>query len=397
MRKLQPLSASFVARAGPGRYGDGGRGGHGLSLLVKTRINGRLAKSWSQRVRLPGHSRYTNLGLGLWPVVTLARARQVCIENLQAIHDGRDPREPGIPTFADAVEEVIKLHSPTWRGAKTENDWRASMTNFASPVARLPVNLIKTPQLLNIIAPIWHKKPEIARRVRQRIAAVMKWAAAMGYLKANPADALDALLPAANGNGVRTVHHKALDWRKVPAALRTISDSEAWWGARLGLLFLAHTATRSGEIRMSRWGELSLSGKLWTCPAERTKSGRPLRVPLSEPALRLLMLAREHAPHGPDRLVFPARRGWGKVPMRDLAFSRLMASLKIAGVPHGFRSSFRDWAAEHGVNHATAEACLAHQNPDKTVSAYMRSDLLDARRPVMASWSAFLDGGKEKA
>ena len=193
------LSAAFVRSVTrPGRYGDG-RGGHGLSLLVKPMANGRTSKTWAQRLRIAG--RVTNRGLGRYPLLGLSEARAAALKNARAIAQGLDPRGGGVPSFEEAVERVIDLHEPTWKdGARSAEIWRSSLRAYAMPVlGRLPVSDITTAHVLSTLTPIWNKKRETARRVRQRIGAVMKWAVAQRYRADNPAgDAIAEALPKAN-------------------------------------------------------------------------------------------------------------------------------------------------------------------------------------------------------
>ncbi len=380
------LTATFVRRvSSPGRYGDG-RGGFGLSLLVKPMSStGRLSKSWSQRVRINGH--VTNIGLGAWPIVTLAEARRKAIENRRAIEQGKDPRGGGVPTFEQAVENVIQIHRATWRpGGKSEVQWRSSMVQYAMPkLGQMKVDRIATGDVLGVLTPIWSTKRETARRVRGRIGAVMKWAVAKGYREDNPAgDALGAALPR---GGVRKQHFPALPHSQVAAALATVEASGVWVGLKLAFRFLVLTATRSGDVRGATWEEID--GDTWTIPANRMKGGREHRVPLSTQALQVLEQAREIP--GDTGLIFPSVTG-GVV--SATAPSILLHKLGIQAVPHGFRSSFRDWAAEEtDCPHPVVEAALAHTVRNKVEAAYARSDLFERRRRLMGDWAQYLQVG----
>ena len=380
MNRPERLSASFVRTVNvPGRYGDG-RGGHGLSLLVKPASVGGFSKSWAQRLRVNG--RPTNVGLGSYPVVTLAEARAEALENRRAVNQGRDPRRgAGVPTFGQAVETVIGIHAAGWRdGGKNEKQWRASLRDYAIPrLGRRPVDEITTADVMAVLLPIWHSKPETARRVRRRIGAIMKWAIAEGHRGDNPAgEAIAAALP--KNNGARR-HHRALPPGEVSAALAKVRQSEAWPPAKLAFELLALTACRSGEVRLACWEEVDQEAAIWTVPGERTKTGREHRVPLSGRALEVLQEARELAEG--SGLVFPSPRG---KPLSDRALSQLLRDLGIDAVPHGVRSSFRSWCAETGVAREVAEACLTHV-VGGVEGAYQRSDLLEARREVMERWA----------
>ena len=275
----------------PGRYGDG-RGGFGLSLLVKPTTTGRLSKTWSQRLRIHGHP--VNVGLGAYPVVTLAEAREKALKNRRTVARGRDPRLGGIPTFAEAVETVIAIHRPSWRsGSKYEAQWRGTLRRYAVPrFGDKRVNEITTADVMGalLVDDFWNRKRVTARVVRQRIGAVMKWAVAQGYRQDNPAgDAISAALPK---NGVRVRHQRALPHGEVAAALDRVRASDALPSTKLALELLVLTACRSGEVRRARWPEFDLGEAIWTIPEDRTKSGRVHRVPLSSGALKVLDQAK---------------------------------------------------------------------------------------------------------
>jgi len=382
------LSARFVATVQePGRYGDG-RGSGGLSLLVKRTARGHLTKSWAQRIQVDGRAR--NLGLGTWPHVTLAEARQKCALNIVA--RGRSElvtgRTRAVPTFAQAAEVVMAIHATGWKhGSHTATDWRLTLRNHALPsLGTRPVNRISTADVMAILAPIWNEKRVTARKVRQRIGAVMRWAVAQGYREDNPAgDAIGAALPK---QIVRTRHFAALPYGNVAGAIATVRGSGADPATVLAFEFLVLTACRSGEVRGARWKEMDLEGREWRIPANRMKTGREHRVPLSTRALAVLGEAKALA--GRSGLVFPSATDRKH---SRAALSNLMRQLGIGAVPHGFRSSFRDWAAE--CTDAPREVCelaLAHVNTNAVEAAYRRSDLFERRRELMEQWAAFLIG-----
>ena len=383
------LSATFVRTiTRPGRYGDG-RGGFGLSLLVKPADSGRLSKTWSQRLRIDG--KLTNIGLGPYPLVTLKEARETALDNRRAVEKGSDPRRQrasnGVPTFAEAAEAVIKIHAETWKeGGRSEEIWRASLHEYAGELGPKPVDRITTSDVLGVLTPIWSSKRQTAKRVRQRIGQIMKWAVAEGHRNDNPAgDAIAAALPK---HDAVQVHHQALPHAEVGAALRTIRESGAAPATTLALEFLVLTAARSKEVRDARWEEID--GATWTIPGKRMKKGREHRVPLSSRALEVLDEARPLS--NGSGLMFPSSRGGSQ---SDGTLSQLVKNLKIKAVPHGFRSSFRDWAAECST--APREVCelaLAHVNDNRTEAAYRRSDLFEKRRELMEDWAAYLEKGR---
>ena len=382
MRRPQRLSPSFVKTVNvPGRYGDG-RGGHGLSLLVKLMRAGGFSKSWSQRVLING--RPTNIGLGAYPIVTLAEARRAVIANRRAISQGRDPRAGGVPTFEEAAEKVIAMHEPTWKdGARSAAIWRSSLRDYAMPqLGRKTVDAITTADVMAVLVPIWSTKRETARRVRQRIGAVMRWSVAHRYRQDNPAgDAIAEALPR-HGTSAKA-HHRALPHSAVGAAVEQIRASGAYRATVLAFEFLILTASRSGEVRGARWGEFDFESATWTVPATRMKMARPHRVPLSPRAIKILEEARELS-DDPD-LVFPSPTGRM---LSDSTISKLVRENGIGCVPHGMRSSFRDWAAEcSDAPREVFELALAHVNNDRVEAAYRRSDLFERRRKLMTEWA----------
>ena len=390
MKRPKRLSATFVNTVNvPGRYGDG-RGGNGLSLLVKPASTGGFSKSWAQRIRLDGKA--ANVGLGAYPVVTLARARQKALANARAVSEGRDPRDRAsrAPTFEQAVETVIGIHAENWKdGGKSAAQWRASLRDYAVPkIGAKRVDRISTADVMEVLLPIWSTKRETARRVRQRIGAVMKWAVAQGYREDNPAgDAISAALPK---NSVRRQHQRALPHAQVAEALQKVRVSKAHPATALAFEFLVLTACRSGEIRGARWDEVDDTAATWTVPRTRMKAKLEHRVPLSREALRVLDQAREVADK--SGIVFPSPTG--RV-LSDSTLSKLVRELGIDAVPHGFRSSFRDWAAE--CTDAPREVCelaLAHVNNDRVEAAYRRSDLFERRRDLMAAWATYVTAGR---
>ena len=379
------LCATFVRTVNvPGRYGDG-YGGHGLSLLVTPRKSGGFSKTWAQAISPNGAK--TSLGLGSYPVVTLAMARDRALANARAIAEGRDPRRrmQKVPTFEKANETVLAIHARHWKSNRTEGQWRASMRDYVLPrLARKRVDAVTTADVMAVLLPIWSTKRVTAGRVRQRIGAVMKWAVAQGYRDDNPAgDVLSAALPK---TAVRKQHMRALPHAEVGPALARVKGSGAYPGAMLAFEFLVLTAARSGEVRNARWEHIDRDGAVWTIPAERMKAGREHRVPLSPRALEVLDGAAEL--FDGQGLVFPSPTG--RV-LNHATLTDLLHGLGIDAVAHGFRSSFRDWAAE--CTDAPREVCelaLAHVNSDRVEAAYRRSDLFDRRRFLMNDWAAYI-------
>ena len=385
MKRPATLSATFVRTIRqPGRYGDG-RGGHGLSLLVKpTKIKGRLSKTWAQRMRI--NDKYTCRGLGSYPAVTLAEARRRALQNKQSIEEGRHPQTRKTPTFRQATEKVIQLHTAKWKpGGRSKEHWRATLGAYVHPLlGNTRVDQITTANIMACLTPIWHQKPETARRVKQRIAAVMKWCIAQDFREDNPAD--DRITAALGPNTQRPQHMKALHHSQVGTAIRTVEATDAHWATIAAFKFLTLTATRSGEVRNATWNEIDLSTAVWTIPSEHTKTGQEHRVPLTTGALAILATALPRS--GGKGLVFPSPTG--RV-LSNATMSKLCKENKVGCVPHGMRSSFRDWCGETGVSREVAERALGHEIRNAVEKAYARTDLLERRRQLMEEWSQYLE------
>ncbi len=383
---MSRLTAAFVRTVKPTarlkRYGDG----NGLYLLVKPGPRGG-GKSWVQRLVIQGERR--DLGLGGADLVTLAEARQAAWDNRRIARAGGDPRANGTrvsPTFTEAADKVIAMHRPAWReGSGSEAQWRASLDMYVYPhLGRKPVHLIDTADIMELLTLIWTSKHETANRVRHRISAVMRWSIAQGYRTDNPAgEALGAALPKVD----RTpTHFRALPYHEVGPALAKIRQSDGNLSAILALEFMVLCAIRSGEARNALWDDIDLERATWTIPAERMKAGREHRVPLSDRALEIL---NEAAALRDGELVFPSP-GRDR-PLSSASLGRPLTELGVDAVPHGFRSSFRDWAAEMTETpQAVMEAALAHTNRNPVEAAYARSDLFERRRELMRQWSDYL-------
>ena len=380
----RPLTAAFVRTIREqGRYSDG-PGGHGLSLLVKTGWGGRPGKSWSQRLRIGGKSH--DIGLGGYPLVTLAEARKTALENRRAVAEGTDPRKPAkpIPTFASAVERVIEVHAEGWKNPRIAKQWRSSLNIYAIPVlgAKL-VSEVTTADVLEVMTPIWSTKRETATKVRERISAILRWSIAEGHRQDDPARDVIAALPKTTQ---RVQHQKALRFAEVGGAVQQIRQTSAWPATKLAFEFLTLTACRVGEVRQARWTEIHEDSATWVVPASRMKNGLEHRVPLSDQAMDVLRLAEELV--SDSGLVFPSVTGR---PLSDATVSKLLRENSVAAVPHGMRSSFRDWAAEcSDAPREIAEHCLAHVEGSASELAYRRTDYFDRRRGLMQDWADFV-------
>ena len=280
----RPLSAVFVKSVKhPGRYSDG-PGGHGLSLLVKPGWRGRMAKSWSQRLRINGKA--FNVGLGSYPVITLARARELALHNRQAVAEGNDPRTPpdAVPTFAEAVDKVIAERSTSWKNLKTAKRWRARMDTYAIPtLGDKPVTEITTADVIAVLSPIWVEKPETGRQVRENTSVIMEWVIGQNHRSDNPAS--QAILKSLPKQSQRVKHFRALPHGEVGPAIEKVRDTDGEPTTKLAFEYIAYTATRSVEARLATWDEVNLENRTWTVPASRMKNSLEHKVPLSEAAL----------------------------------------------------------------------------------------------------------------
>ena len=383
MERARRLSAAFVNTiTTPGRYGDG-RGGLGLSLLVKPTTSGRVSRSWAQRLRIDGQP--ANIGLGGFPIVTLARARALALANARIAEQGDDPRRKpqATPTFEEGLELTIEVLRPGWRNARTEAILRHTMTEYVLPhIGKRPIDAITPADVLSFLAPVAVAKPAVAKKAKMGLSQTFKWAIAQGLRSDNPADS--NIAPAMPKLTTRA-HFRALPFGEVAGALQIVANSNAWLGTKLAFRFLVLTAARSGEVRGATWDEIDLEAATWTIPAARMKSAREHRIPLSVQALEVLEEVRPLS--GGEGLVFPSPTDRA---LTDSTISKLIRENGIQAVPHGFRSSFRDWCAEANIDRQVAESALAHSVGDATEAAYLRSDMLALRRAAMESWGEYL-------
>ena len=377
------LSAAFLRSAPPGRYADG----NGLYLFVQP----SGTRSWIQRLVVRGRRR--ELGLGSLALVSLAEAREKALSNRKLARQGGDPlaekrRTEGIPTFAEAAMRVLEQKREGWRGRRHHREWMSSLRRYAFPrIGKMPVSEVTSADVLEILTPIWHRKASSARRVRQRLRAVLEWAVAMEFRIDNPCDRIGPVLGSQQDV---TEHMRALPHREVAAAIRTVQAATAPEVAKLAFEFLVLTAARWSEVRWAEWAETDRDAGVWTVPARRMKANRQHRVPLCGRALEILE-AVQALDEGAGPLVFT--RGQGK-PLNDKQLRWLVREQGIAAVPHGFRSSFRDWAGEE-TDHPreVIEAALAHVVRDRVEAAYARSDLFERRRVLMDDWARYLAQG----
>ncbi len=378
---MAKLTATAVRAAlgKPGRHSDG----DGLILAVGARGNG----SWMVRVQKDGKRR--DIGLGAASKVSLSQARVRAAEARAQIEAGLDPvaqrrKAAGIPTFREVAAQVHAEHKKGWKNGKHQDQWIRTLEVYAFPTFgdRL-VSEIDGPVVRDVLAEIWTEKPETARRVRQRIGAVLDWAYSKGHRESEaPMRSLSKGLPR---QPKKTGHHAAMAFADVPAFLLRLRERESW--GRLALEAAILTAARSGEIRGALWSEVNLEKALWTVPAERMKAGREHVVPLSPAALRTFQRAHELRTEGWPFVFHGAKRDRS---MSDMTLIKVLRDMGESVTAHGFRSSFRDWVSEETqFSGDLAEAALAHAIPNKVEAAYRRGNLLEKRRGLMESWSRY--------
>jgi len=383
------LTAIQIPELGPGFHPEGTVTG----LYLRATPKG--AKSWILRIVINGHRR--DIGLGGYPTVTLADVRKAARKVREAVASGADPvadkqarrkAYKAIPSFQWCAEQTIAAKRPEWKSAKHAAQWSSTLAADAYPVlGKTPVDQIELSHLLDVLAPIWTIKNESATRLRARLEAVLAWATASGYRKGdNPArwkGNLDAVL-AKPSKVAKVNHHKALAIDEMHSFVTSLRLQQGM--AARALEFLILTAARSGEVRGATWREVDLGAAVWTIPAERMKAGKEHRVPLSARAVAILSALPRM---GGNEIVFPAPRG-GR--LSDMTISAVMRRMRVDAVPHGFRSTFRDWCSERtGYPRDVAEMALAHTVSNKVEAAYRRGDLFAKRAHLMNDWESFIN------
>jgi len=396
-RRAKGLSAAKVAKAGPGRYGDGG----GLYLLVRA----PEAKFWLFRYVRAGKMREIGLGPATGrTAVSLVDARKKARALYDMHREGRDPLDERAAgramqaaetakavTFGEAAERYIAAHRAGWKNAKHADQWVNTIATYAEPVlGSISVQAIDTALVLKALEPIWTKKPETAARLRGRIEQVLDWAKARGYRDAeNPArwkGHLKILLPA-RAKVQRIEHHAALSYDELPDFMAALRAQEGT--AARAFEFAILTAARTGEVIGARWNEINLPDKIWIVPGARMKAGKTHRAALSARAVEILQQMKAEHDHDAEDYVF-AGRGPGRA-LSNMAFLMLLRRMGRGDLTaHGFRSSFRDWCAERtNFPSEAAEMALAHAVSDKVEAAYRRGDMLEKRHQLMEAWAVF--------
>ena len=382
MGKLTAARVKSLSK--PGRYGDG------ATLFLNVAPGG--SKSWIQRLTIDGRRR--DIGLGGFPLVSLAEARELAFENRRLARRGRDPlaekRKAKIPTFREAAEATFEVNRARWRNEKHTANWMSSLTKYAFPVlGDLPVDQIGREHVLRVLLPIWTSRPERASRLRQRIRLVLGWCQAHNFVLGDnvAGEGIDGALPS-----MTTVkrHFRALPYQEVAEALKVVEASRASLSARLCFRFVVLTAVRGIEARNATWAEVDLEERQWVILASRMKGGKEHRVPLSDEALAVL--ERAQALRDASDLIFPSPMRPGR-PLSDMSLQKVLRDCGLANraTVHGMRSAFRDWAAERtDAEHAVMELSLAHAVGSSVERSYARSDLIAKRRELMKGWAKWI-------
>jgi integrase len=413
--RLTALKAEKVKR--PGMYADGG----GLYL----RVTNEGTKNWVYRFMLNGRPRW--MGIGPLVLYRLQEARGKALDARRLRHEGIDPIEARRAgrmqerleaakaiTFKQCAESYIKTHRAGWRNGKHAAQWEATLATYAEPIiGALPVQAVDTALVMKVLeqevrdapdkptAPLWTARPETASRLRGRMESILDWAKVRGHREGeNPArwrGHLDKLLPA-RAKVRKVKHHAALPYDDLPTFMTVLRAQEGI--AARALEFAILTAARTGEVIGARWGEIDIGEKLWTVPAMRMKAGKEHRLPLSA---RVVAILKEMKPlcqvsegqNEADAFVFPGGKH-GK-PLSNMAFLMLLRRMKHDDLTaHGFRSTFRDWAAERtNFPSEVAEMALAHTVSSKVEQAYRRGDLFERRWRMMTAWATFCATPKE--
>lgn len=392
-KKAKELTAIQVKRlTKPGFYSVGGTG-----LYLK--VGSKDSRSWILRAVVGSARR--DIGLGSYPDVSLEEARKEAKKARKKIKKGVDPveekrqlkrdlirRQAEQITFREAALKVYEKKVPEFKSLKHSNDWINSVTRYAFPtIGHLPLAEITTGDVYRVLEPIWLTKTETATRIRQRIEAVFSWGMANDAVAAptlNPArwpENLKELL-SSPAKVLKVEHYRALPWQEIGNFMADLRAKRGI-GAR-ALEFLILTAARSGEVREMLWSEVDLEAALWIVPAEKMKAGKKHTVPLSEPALKIL---KEIPRLEGSNYVFPGKGGGMQ---SNNTLLKVVERMGVDCVPHGFRSTFKDWARScTAYPDEVSELALAHVNSDSTRTAYARDELLPKRKKMMQDWGEF--------
>jgi integrase len=381
-RASNKLSATAVEkRKKPGRLGDGG------GLWLNIRKGG--SKSWIFRWT-PSGGVPREMGLGPYPAVSLAMARIRAQDCRQIVADGGDPKaerdKEAEPTFGECVEMYLASMERQWTNAKHRYQWRQTLTDYCIPIRKRKVSEIDLPDILKVLQPIWNEKTETASRLRGRLERVLNYAKVKGWRSGeNPAmwrGNLENVLP--KPRKLTSGHLPAMPYADVPAFLERLRNQEALAARALELLIF--TVARTSEVLNAQWSEFDFETGIWTVPAERMKTRKEHRVPLTAAATEVLLPLHEARM---SEWVFPGQAP--KKPLSSMAMEMLLRRMKIENATvHGFRSSFRDWAGDQtSFPREVAEGCLAHNVGNEIERAYRRSDALEKRHRLMEAWADY--------
>jgi len=375
--------------------------------LHPTKSKGR--GQWKMRFVSPVTGKRRDIGFGIYPEVSIQRARKLAVDAREIIASGLDPinerkrltteakQAQQALTFEQAASQVHETLKEGWKNAKHRQQWINTLATYVFPVfGAKAIPDITVNDVAEALKPIWLHKAETATRTKQRVHQVMEWCCAKGLRVGNPVDGVKHLLPKQASAAARVQHHPAMPWRIIPEFVndKLISSPKV---SPMLLLFVIITAVRSGEARHAKWQEIDLNNNIWTIPADRMKTGVIHRVPLSEQAIQLLQQIKQNDQN--KELVFPSPNT-GAV-LTDMALTSILRKANAksdtadrVATAHGFRSSFRDWASEHQYPEHLAESALAHQIKNSVVRAYHRTDLLEQRRTMMQDWADFVQPRK---
>ena len=390
MRTLTNKKIKEICQKGNHYDGDG----------LKLRVDKNLNKNWIVRYQIDGKTR--EIGLGKYPFISIKDARQKLFNIKKMIYDGIDPlelkkenqlqKQKKKINFQEMCEEFINTFQVEWTNKKQKQQWTNTLKTYTYPIiGKLPLDKINNKHICKILNPIWNTKHETATRVRQRLERIFSYCIALKNMKGpNPAaykDNLQHLLPNVS-KIIRVKHHRSVDYNDVPdliSELKKIKKTSSY-----ALIFLIATSARTNEVIGATWKEIDLKNKIWTIPASRMKMRQEHSVPLNDTACKILNIIKKH---NSSNFIFLNNRKKSHISndyMR-LLLKTDFPEIYIKAVPHGFRSSFRNWAEENfNFSRRAVELCLAHTNKNKVEKAYLRSDLFLKRQQIMNEWNNFL-------
>ena len=385
--KLTAMTVKKLSK--PGKYADGN------NLYLQIDISG--ARRWILRLTV-GHRR-RDMGLGSTMIVSLEEARQLARLYRGIAKSGGDPflerqKERGFKvTFAYCAQKVHELNKPTWKNEKFALQWYSSLENHVLPkIGKLPISQITSSDILNVLSPIWNTRTDTARKLKQRIRLIIKWARAKGFFQGDdPVELAEQALPRKKRSDN---HHKSLSYKDVPDLIVKIKESKISLPTQLAIQFTILSACRTSEVLRASWDEIDMQNLIWTIPAKRMKTGKIHEVPISSGMKDILKDAKDKI-GSPDYIFSSDQSG------KELSNNTLrLAVQKRLGVDttiHGMRSSFKDWASETtNFANEVSEMALAHVIPNKTEAAYRRGNLMDKRRHLMQIWSDFINNNQSK-